>query len=144
MKSRFVAISLLGLLVGAFSAPAPAQAIPNAGVSVIIAPDGSGVGLGECEAAGVTQNATTMDLVVRGSATLTGARSISLTCHLWQRAGGKTIRHCHVPGFSIVPFTAQAAGICNNFRLATYNICPEVEAVTLFGAPVNRRCPPHN
>ena len=126
MRSKKAVVIGAMALMAAVIPVGPANATANAGVTPVNV--GGAVGIGECAAVGATTDGSTMDLVVRGTATIAGATNVSIVCHVWQG----TSKHGHVGGVGTAGFAA-AAGVVSNFNLANYNICAEIFITTLSG-----------
>lgn len=130
-------IGVVGLLTAVVPG-SPAHATAQADIVTINAPGGA-TGIAECVGVGVTQNASSMDLVVRGTATIAGATNVSLVCHVWQTSPGP--KHADIGGVG-GPGFAAAAGVARNLHLAQYSICAEVFIVTPSGS-AHIKCPNH-
>lgn len=129
-------IGVVGLMT-AIVPGSPAHATAQADVVTVNVPGATGIA--ECTAVGVTTNASSMDLVVRGTATIAGATNVSLLCHVWQTS--PSARHRHVGGVG-GPGVAVAAGTATNMHLGAYSICAEVFIVTPTGG-AHIPCPAH-
>ncbi len=127
-SKKLALIGIIGLMA-AIVPGSPASATANADV-VSVTVDGA-AGIAECAAVGVTTNGRSMELVVRGTATIAGATNVSLVCHVWQNT--PSYKHGHAGGVGTAG-AAVAAGVVRNFNLAQYNICAEVFIVTLTGS----------
>lgn len=135
-SKKLAVVGVIGLM-GAVVPGSPASATANADVVTVSAPGAAGIA--ECAAVGVTTNASSMDLVVRGTATIAGATNVSLVCHVWQNS--PSYRHRHVGGVGTAG-AAVAAGVASGMHLANYSICAEVFIVTPTGS-AHIPCPAH-
>lgn len=81
------------------------------------------------------------DIAVSASVVATGAVSISVTCHVWQRT--RLEYHHDDIGIPGGPSGAAGAGKAHNYdALSEFHICTEIHAVFLAGA-YHKYCPAH-
>jgi hypothetical protein len=136
-KSVFV-LAIIAMLTSFSVVPASSDEAPAAAAfesDTVVTVNLSGGCVGRHEGTG-----NNIDIVVTGTVVTSGATSLSVTCHVWQ-----TSPSYHHDNFGLVSAVSGASGggLAQGYELAKYNICTEIHASFLTGAPYNKNCPTH-
>lgn len=136
-RKSVVVTAIAALLMSFVVAPASSDEAAAAFESdTVVTANLSGGCVGRHEGTG-----NNIDIVVTGTVVTTGATSLSVTCHVWQKTSTSTSHH----DFGLVSAVSGATGggLAQGYELAKYNICTEIHASFLAAPPYNKNCPVH-